>query len=123
MTEQKRTNKQTKTRVTRHTRRSLDYLEVPPALTRRRLVPHEVQRALHVHLHDRRLVPAPVAVVGRGEEGDHLLGVVPHVPLHHELVGAGDELHVVLVTELLADVLPEYVARPWSKRRGDERGC
>ena len=63
-----------------------------------------------VDLHDSRLVPAPVAVVGCGEDGHNLRLVGPVVPVHDELVCAGDESEAVLVVVLLADVGAEREA-------------
>ena len=40
-----------------------------------------------VKLHDGSLVSTAVAVVGGGEDGDHVPVVRPVVPLHHQLVG------------------------------------
>mmetsp|Transcript_48227 Transcript_48227/g.114762 ORF Transcript_48227/g.114762 Transcript_48227/m.114762 type:complete len:205 (+) Transcript_48227:163-777(+) len=63
-----------------------------------------------VQLHDRRLVPAAVAIVGRREEGQDPVCVLPLEPLHDELMGAHDELQRVVVVERLRDVLTEGVS-------------
>ncbi|KAH9407846.1 hypothetical protein TYRP_011491 [Tyrophagus putrescentiae] len=63
-----------------------------------------------VELHDRRLVAAAVAVVGRTEDGHHVVVVAPVEALHHQLVGAGDQRQAVGVVEGLADVVAEGVA-------------
>ena len=44
-----------------------------------------------VQLHDGGLVAAAVAVVGRGEDSDHVAVVAPVVALHHQLMGAGHQ--------------------------------
>mmetsp|Transcript_17003 Transcript_17003/g.38268 ORF Transcript_17003/g.38268 Transcript_17003/m.38268 type:complete len:277 (-) Transcript_17003:283-1113(-) len=70
----------------------------------------ELQKALLqmlVDLHDRRLVPAPVAVVGRAEYGDDVHLVYPVVPVHHQLMRPADQTQPVPMVVLLADVLSE----------------
>ena len=52
---------------------------------------------------------AAVAVVGRREDGDHILVVRPVVALHHQLVRARDQVQAVRGIELLADILPKGV--------------
>mmetsp|Transcript_3210 Transcript_3210/g.13928 ORF Transcript_3210/g.13928 Transcript_3210/m.13928 type:complete len:312 (+) Transcript_3210:1674-2609(+) len=69
-----------------------------------------------VNLHDRRLVPAPVAVIRRAEHRHHRLIVRPLVPVLHQLVRSGDQVQAVAVVELLRDVLTERVPRA---SRGD----
>ena len=44
-----------------------------------------------VKLHDGSLVSTAVAVVGGGEDGDHVPVVGPVVPLHHQLMGPGQD--------------------------------
>ena len=58
-----------------------------------------------VQLHDGGLVAAPVAVVGGGEDGDHVAVVGPVVALHHQLVGAGHQGQPVRVVESLGYIL------------------
>lgn len=65
---------------------------------------------MFVDLHDGGLVAAAVAVVGRAEDGDHVLLVRPVVALHDQLVGPRHERQAVVVVELLGDVLPECVS-------------
>mmetsp|Transcript_4466 Transcript_4466/g.20266 ORF Transcript_4466/g.20266 Transcript_4466/m.20266 type:complete len:299 (-) Transcript_4466:489-1385(-) len=69
-----------------------------------------------VNLHDRRLVPASVAVIRRAEHRHHRLIVRPLVPVLHQLVRSGDQVQAVAVVELLRDVLTERVPRA---SRGD----
>ena len=57
-----------------------------------------------VELHERGLVAAAVAVVGRAEDGDDVLVVRPVVALHDQLVGARNERQPVAVVEALGDV-------------------
>lgn len=70
------------------------------------------ERVLHelVHFHDGRLVTATVAVIWRGEHGDHVPVVRPVVAVHYQLVGASYQLQVVRVVELFRYVLAEGVA-------------
>mmetsp|Transcript_16912 Transcript_16912/g.34253 ORF Transcript_16912/g.34253 Transcript_16912/m.34253 type:complete len:228 (-) Transcript_16912:248-931(-) len=82
------------------------------SLLRRGLEDLEVLCAVLVELKDRRNVAAAVAVVGRGEYGDHVAVMAPGVPFHRKLVGAGDKLEAVVVVELFRDVLTEGVPRP-----------
>jgi len=70
------------------------------------------------HLHDSGLVAAPVAVVGRGEDGHDLVIVLPLVALHHKLVSARDVRQIVDVRELFRDVLAERVAGAAGAARG-----
>lgn len=63
-----------------------------------------------VQLHDGRLVAAAVAVVGRREDGHHVVVVAPVEALHHQLVGASDQCQAVGVVEGLADVVAKGVA-------------
>lgn len=58
-----------------------------------------------VDLHESSLVPDTVAVVGRGEDGCELVVVGNLVSFHDELMGSGDEFHVVAIIELFCDVL------------------
>ena len=58
-----------------------------------------------VQLHDGGLVAAAVAVVGGGEDGDHVAVVGPVVALHHQLVGAGHQGQPVRVVESLGYIL------------------
>ena len=58
-----------------------------------------------VQLHDGGLVPAPVAVVGGGEDGDDVPVVWPVVSLHHELVSSADQGQTVRMVERLGNVL------------------
>lgn len=55
---------------------------------------------------------AAVAVVGGAEHSDRVLVVGPVEAVHDQLVGARYQVEAVVVVELLADVLPERVARP-----------
>ena len=63
-----------------------------------------------VVLHDGGLVTTPVAVVGRAENSHHVAVVRPIVPIHDELVSAGNSVQFVCVVELLRDVLPKNVS-------------
>ena len=81
-----------------------------PPSSRRRIELQELRGHVVAHLHDRRLVSAPIAVVGGAEDGHQPLVVVPEVPLHHELVRPRDHLQPVGVVELFGDVLPERVS-------------
>ena len=67
---------------------------------RRRPVHGEMPRAVLAHGQYRRHVPASVAIVGRGPDGDEL--VVEHVLVAflHELMCTGDEPERVDVVEL-----------------------
>lgn len=56
-------------------------------------------------------IGVPVAVVGRGEDGDDVAVVAPVVALHDELMRARHQREPVAVVERLRDVLPEGVAR------------
>jgi len=71
-----------------------------------------LEEILHVliNLQDRRLIPAPIAVVGGGEYGDDIPIMAPAISLHDELMGAGDEGEVVAVVEGFRDVLAKGVA-------------
>lgn len=69
-----------------------------------------------VDLHYRRLVPAPVAIIRRREDGHHVPVLAPVVALHHQLVRSRHERQAIVVVKGLADVLPERVAR---STRGD----
>mmetsp|Transcript_18688 Transcript_18688/g.56494 ORF Transcript_18688/g.56494 Transcript_18688/m.56494 type:complete len:285 (+) Transcript_18688:1016-1870(+) len=73
----------------------------------------ELQEALPhrlADLHDGSHVTAAVAVVGRREDGHHVLFVAPVVPLHYQLVRPRHQVQPVCVVELFADVLTEGVA-------------
>ncbi len=63
----------------------------------------------HLHFEDRvslgRGRTASVAVIWRGEYGDHVLVVAPVVALHDQLVRPRHQVEPVGVVELLADVL------------------
>ena len=58
-----------------------------------------------VQLHDGGLVPAPVAVVGGGEDGDDVPVVRPVVTLHHQLMGSADQSQTIRMVECLRYVL------------------
>ena len=58
-----------------------------------------------VQLHDGGLVPAPVAVVGGGEDGDDVPVVRPVVALHHELVSSANQGQTIRMVECLRYVL------------------
>ena len=58
-----------------------------------------------VQLHDGGLVPAPVAVVGGGEDGDDVPVVRPVVTLHHQLMGSADQGQTIRMVECLRYVL------------------
>ena len=64
------------------------------------------------NLHNRRLVPAPIAVIRRAEDGNDLIVMLPLVPLHNQLMSPADKAQVINMSELLRDVLPERVPRP-----------
>eukprot|EP00401_Gymnodinium_catenatum_P017940 CAMPEP_0117606598 /NCGR_PEP_ID=MMETSP0784-20121206/79793_1 /TAXON_ID=39447 /ORGANISM="" /LENGTH=264 /DNA_ID=CAMNT_0005409681 /DNA_START=21 /DNA_END=816 /DNA_ORIENTATION=+ len=91
-----------------------------------------------VDFHHGSLVAAPIAVVWRREDRDHVAVVAPVVTLHDKLVCAGDELQSVRMVELLRDVLAESIAgaawrdaqasRTWAPRAalpgcGQAAGC
>jgi len=63
-----------------------------------------------VQLHDGGLVPAPVAVVGGGEDGDDVPVVRPVVTLHHQLMGSADQGQTIRMVECLRYVLAEGVS-------------
>mmetsp|Transcript_96302 Transcript_96302/g.171084 ORF Transcript_96302/g.171084 Transcript_96302/m.171084 type:complete len:257 (+) Transcript_96302:63-833(+) len=63
-----------------------------------------------IDLHHGRLVPTPVAVVGRGEDCHHIPVVAPIVALHDKLMSACNELEAIGMIELLRNVLSEGVA-------------
>ena len=58
-----------------------------------------------IQLHDGGLVAASVAVVGSGEDGDHVPVVGPVVSLHHQLVGPRYQGQPVRMVECLGNVL------------------
>ena len=58
-----------------------------------------------VQLHDAGLVAAPVAVVGGGEDGDHVPIVTPVVALHHQLMGPAHQGQAVRMVECLGYIL------------------
>ena len=56
------------------------------------------------------LIAAPVAVVGSGENGDHVVIVTPVESFHDQLVGSGHQNEFVGVIESLGNILSEGVA-------------
>ena len=58
-----------------------------------------------VQLHDGGLVAAAVAVVGGGEDGDHVAVVGPVVALHHQLMSPTHQGQAVRMVECLGYVL------------------
>jgi len=64
-----------------------------------------------IHLHYSSLVTASVAIVGSRENSHHRSVVLPLIPLHHKLMGSGNEVKIVNVGELFCDVLTECVPR------------
>jgi hypothetical protein len=70
---------------------------------------HKTQVSAALHFHDASLVAAAIAVVRGAEERHDGFSVVPHVPFHHQLVCSGNELHFILMAELLADILTKNV--------------
>ena len=65
---------------------------------------------MDVSMFNAYLVSTSVAVVGGGENGDHVPVVRPVVPLHDQLVSSGHQGQSVAVVECLRDVLTEGVA-------------
>ena len=66
---------------------------------------------LIIHLHNRRLIPAPVTIIRRREHGTNRSVVLPLIPLHNELMRPCDEEEIVDVGELFGNVLAEGVTR------------
>ena len=58
-----------------------------------------------IQLHDAGLVAAPVAIVGGGEDGDHVPVVTPVVALHHQLMGPAHQGQAVRMVECLGYIL------------------
>ena len=58
-----------------------------------------------VKLHDGSLVSTAVAVVGGGEDGDHVPIVTPVVALHHQLMGPAHQGQAVRMVECLGYIL------------------
>ena len=58
-----------------------------------------------VKLHDGSLVSTAVAVVGGGEDGDHVPVVTPVVALHHQLMGPAHQGQAVRMVECLGYIL------------------
>ena len=58
-----------------------------------------------IQLHDAGLIAAPVAVVGGGEDGDHVPIVTPVVALHHQLMGPAHQGQAVRMVECLGYIL------------------
>ena len=58
-----------------------------------------------IKLHDAGLVAAPVAIVGGGEDGDHVPVVTPVVSLHHQLMGPAHQGQAVRMVERLGYIL------------------
>ena len=79
----------------------------------RRAVRDEAVVEVFIDHHDRRLIATPIAVVGRREDRNTLVGVGPLVALHHQLMRTHDKIESVAVVELLRDVGSEGVARAW----------
>ena len=80
-----------------------------------------------VKLHDGSLVSTAVAVVGGGEDGDHVPVVRPVVPLHDQLVGPGhicsgdkfwEYFHLLTCTAYL-----EMSVRPFEWLKVSEMSC
>mmetsp|Transcript_12300 Transcript_12300/g.35562 ORF Transcript_12300/g.35562 Transcript_12300/m.35562 type:complete len:288 (+) Transcript_12300:192-1055(+) len=63
-----------------------------------------------IHKHDRGLVAAAVAIVGRREDGDTEVGVCPLETLHNKLVRADDKVEAIVVIELLGDIWAKGVS-------------
>ena len=60
-----------------------------------------------VHTHHRTSIVELSAIVGRREEGDELALGEELVPVLHNLMGAADEIHVVLLQEAGDNIGPE----------------
>lgn len=70
--------------------------------------PQSVLQVL-IQLHNRRLVPATVAIIRRRENGNDVPIVRPIVTLHDQLMCSCDQLQSVVVVECFGDVLAERV--------------
>ncbi len=70
---------------------------------------------MFVDFKDAGFVPASVAIVGCREDGDHILIVMPTVPVDHQLMRSAYQGEFVGLVELEGDVLAEDV--PGSSRR------
>jgi len=79
-------------------------------LPRRRVELQEVEFHKFVNFHDCGFVTATVAVVGRGEDRDHIALVRPVIAVHDELMGSCDTYQVVGVIKLFTNILAEGVA-------------
>ena len=58
-----------------------------------------------VKLHDGSLVSTAVAVVGGGEDGDHVPVMAPVVALHHQLMGSAHQGQTIRMVECLGYIL------------------
>ena len=63
-----------------------------------------------VHLHDRGLVAAAVAVVWRRKNSYNIVVMVPLEPSHNELMGSSDNVKTIPAVELLGHVHAERVS-------------
>lgn len=63
-----------------------------------------------VNLHDRRLVPTSVTIVWRAEDCDNVAFLRPVEPIHHQLVGAGNQGQTVVLVEGLGNVLAKGIS-------------
>ena len=57
-----------------------------------------------VHFHNGRLVTAPVAVVGCGEDSDNRSVVLPLVALHDQPMGTSNKVQSINVGKLLCNI-------------------
>ena len=65
-----------------------------------------------IYLQYPSLIPTPVTVVRRGENGHHVIVVTHTIAIHDQLMGPRDQLQAVRMVELLTDVLPECITSP-----------
>mmetsp|Transcript_28058 Transcript_28058/g.63438 ORF Transcript_28058/g.63438 Transcript_28058/m.63438 type:complete len:212 (+) Transcript_28058:167-802(+) len=86
------------------------FLRVGFASPWRRVKLNEFRMHVFVDLHDRGLVPASVAVVGRAEQSDYRVLVRPVVSLHDQLMCSDNKLEAVDVVEMLRNILSEGVS-------------
>jgi hypothetical protein len=73
---------------------------------------HDLQCVLEmlINLHDRCLIAAAVAVVGRTEDGDNIPVLTPVVALHNQLMRSCHQGQAIVVIEGLGNVLTKGVA-------------
>ena len=88
-------------------RRSSIHMRFPPPRSRIKLQKCWFGFIILINLHDRRLIPAPIAIIRRAKYRHHILLVTPVVPLHHQLMSPRHQSQPVPMIELFAHVLAE----------------